>query len=192
MTIPGTITLSQPADRTPAPASVQRSDNSATQTAVNGLIGWAETVGGTSALAYVEFTATVTATSSTEASAVTVVSAGALAFDGTTRAAIEFYAPGIGVSDTTGACVLTLFDGTTATALGQIWKVSQASSGAQAVPLSGVLVRREFVPTAGMHTFFVGIGDNGGGGGGNHAKVFAGAGGSGTLMPGYIRVSVAA
>lgn len=45
MTIPGTITLSQPADDSDADADVQRSDNTAVQTAVNGLIGWATTAG---------------------------------------------------------------------------------------------------------------------------------------------------
>lgn len=43
--IPSTIALTQPADESPATASDQRSDHSAIQTAVNGLIGWAQTAG---------------------------------------------------------------------------------------------------------------------------------------------------
>lgn len=44
--VPGTITLTQPADKTVAPASDQRNDHTAIQTAVNGLIAWANGLSG--------------------------------------------------------------------------------------------------------------------------------------------------
>lgn len=150
--------------------------------------------GGVTDLAYVTFAATVTAVSAVEANAVTVVQAGAITFDGTTKIFAEFYAPGIGISDSTNGCNLILFDTTTAAPLGRIWETLQASAGAQAVPLSGCLVRSpEFIPPAGVHNYFIGICDSiGGGGGGNHAKVFADVGGAGKAFNGYLRLSTVA
>lgn len=85
--IPSTIALSQPPDASPATASVQRSDNSATQTAVNGLIGWAQTVGGgTTTYRKVSTKAVNTTTSATDLlNGEITIAAGALATTGMLR-----------------------------------------------------------------------------------------------------------
>lgn len=141
----------------------------------------------TGELAYVEFTSTKTATSSTETSAVTVVSAGALTFDGATKIRIEFFCPQLSVSDNTNGVVLTLFDGNTSTPLGQLHRQVSNSSGSVAGSGGAPHLVRELTPSAASHTYFVGILDAGAVTT-THAKANAGTGGTGALLPGFIRV----
>jgi hypothetical protein len=150
---------------------------------------WAAPSVATSEMAYVEFTTTKTATSSTEASAVTVVSAGAVSFDGATKVRIEFFAPQVNISDNSNGALLTLFDGTTATVIGQLYKFAGDSVAAQ--PRGAVYAVRELTPSNASHTYFVGILDAGAITA-THAAVLAGAGGAGTLLPGFIRIAKAA
>lgn len=138
-------------------------------------------------MAYVEFTTTKTATSSTETSAVTVVSAGAVTFDGSTKVRIEFFSPHMEPSDNSNQGILTLFDGNTSSPVGQLaWVFGGGSSSAYPI-----MAARELTPSAASHTYFVGILD-GGAISAQHARVIAGSGGTGTLLPGFIRISKAA
>lgn len=140
-------------------------------------------------IAYVEFTGSVSATSNAEASAVTVVSAGAIAFDGATKIRVEFFTPQYWTGDSGNSMRLTLFDGTTATIVGMLANPTGQFGATSAMPpLTAV---REFTPAAGTHTYFVGITD-GGGVASTHPKVVAGAGGALTLLPGFIRITRAA
>ena len=136
-------------------------------------------------LAYVEFTSDKVATSSTESSAVTVVSAGAFTFDGATKVRLEFFCPSYAQSDNSNGIILTIFDGTTSTVIGKMFE-SVGILGAQ-VSCGAVFAVREFTPSAAAHTYFVGILDYGSVTT-THATVHAGAGGSGTYLPGFVRI----
>lgn len=153
--------------------------------AVSSADGWREfTVGGGGGgeLAYVEFTSTVTITASTEGSAQSVVSAGALSFDGSTIARIEFFSPSGVIQGANENLFLELFDGSTA--LGWIVVLSGTGSAAMNFAVYGV---RQLTPSNGSHTYNVkGYTTNGG-----SQDVKAGTGGAATYLPGFIRVSSA-
>jgi len=139
-------------------------------------------------LAYNEFTSTVTATSSTLTSAVTVVSSGAMTFDGTTKVRLEFFCPAYSVSDSSNGISVALFDGSTSNNVGVLFNGNGGTGGGPAYP--GGVFMREFTPSAGSHTYFVGVNDFGAIVGA-HASVKAGTGASSNYVPGYIRISVA-
>lgn len=145
---------------------------------------------GVTDLSYVEFNAPVAAASSAEASAVTVVSAIPLLFDGATRIRVEFYCPSWIQSNNTGGGILTLFDTTTLQPVGQIAKITWPGAPFSPTFNGPVLVAPEFIPPAGTRTYFVGITDAGVVSG-LHATAQAGAGGTGALMPGHIKISTA-
>ena len=129
-------------------------------------------------LAYAEITSDVTLTSTTEATPTSVISAGAVAFDGATRVCIEFFTIGLGTGVGTAA-ILNLWDDTT-TDLGRI--AVQTPAGGR----GAALVRRYFTPPAATKTYRIrgwsqGTGDS---------FVSAGAGGAGIQLPAYIRITV--
>jgi hypothetical protein len=121
-------------------------------------------------IAYVEFTGNVTTVSHTEAAPLDVVSSGALTYV-SYPIIVEFYAPLI--DNING---LSLWDASTD--LGRL-KPSTAA-GTQ----SSITVSKRLTPTAASHTYKVRTWFNGT----TNGSVFAGAGGAGATMPGYIRV----
>jgi hypothetical protein len=135
--------------------------------------------GGVTVLDYTEFTAPVTINSTNPAVPVTVVTAGAVAGDGSTLTCVQFYAPAV-ASASGGQVILQLFDGSTD--LGRLAQVG-ASIGSGS-PRFEVLTRRYLTPSSGSHTYSVRGYETGGNG-----TVSAGAGGTDTFMPGYIRVT---
>lgn len=143
-------------------------------------------VGGASSvvqLAYTEFNATFAATSTAEGSAVSVVSAGSVTFDGLTKVLIEVFAPRF-TSDNNSpgdGGYLALFD----TLIGSpVGRVAFGQTAGQGGPL---IMRRFLTPSAGSHTYFAGIYDAGTAS--THATISGGAGGATTLIPGYIRIT---
>lgn len=121
----------------------------------------------------VEFTSDVTTTATTEGTAATVVSAGAVTYLAMPTT-IEFFAPAHD-RDTSTHGIFTLFDG--ATVLGII---ARGQIGTQAI--GG---RRNLTPTAASHTYLVKVHGSGAG----TSRVYAGSGGSGAHLPGFIRVT---
>lgn len=177
--LPGTITLLQPGDGTLATASDQRSNDSAVQTAINGLIAYLAGVGVGSGLelAYNEFTSNVTITPAvTEGTPTNIVSASSVTFDGG-PVVIEAFLPGVHAGS--GGATLILRDTTAATSLGW-WAVFGANEA-----MEGLTLWRRMTPAAGARVYSVaGFAASGGA-----ITVTAGAGGAGVLMPGFIRIT---
>lgn len=129
-------------------------------------------------LAYAELTTTVSSTTATEASPLDVVSAGSVTFDGT-AVIVEFYAPSF---QNGGAVLSGLSLWEDANDRGRLW----TSNSGTAPSLAGVL-RRKITPSAGAHTYKVRLWTAGS----TNMQVAAGAGGVGTNLPAYIRVTKA-
>lgn len=124
-------------------------------------------------LAYTEFTAPVSVLATTEAGATAIVAAPSFTADGR-PILVEFFAPKI-TRGTTNIAIVLKEDGTAIATLTQ--------SGVQNES-PGVLARR-FSPTAGAHTYSIAAYVDAGIGG----SVTAGAGGAGTIAPGFIRIT---
>ena len=125
------------------------------------------------ALAYTEFTSNVSITATTEGTANTIVTAGAVTFDGATACMVEFFCAQL-LSGTT-TISLYLYDG--AASIGQIGGQDTASTGAP------IRASRKLTPSAAAHTYSIRGGVDAGTG-----TATAGAGGVGAFMPGYIHV----
>lgn len=141
-------------------------------------------------LGYTEFTADVTINQATEGAAVVVVTGATISFDGVTACMVQFWCPYVETSATSGDFVEFVlydsFNGAAAASIG-LWGVTQAVAAVKTqVPFN--LLRR-LTPASGTHAY--------------SARAFvtnaartgtakAGVGGSGALMPGFIRVTKAA
>jgi hypothetical protein len=135
-------------------------------------------------LAYVEFTSTVNVTATVEASANTIVSAGAVSYDGSTRVCIEYFSGDNQAESAQDDYMLfLLFDGSSA--IGQLALTMNQGVTGHAVRWP-VFVRRFLTPSNASHTYSVRAIVNTGTG---HVNV--GAGGAGTAMPGYVRITKA-
>lgn len=139
-------------------------------------------------LDYTEITSPVNVTATAEASGTTIITAAGVALDGSTQIEIEFFAPEMhGPTLATTFLLLFLFDDTGggAASIGEICRVHIANSGSITsslrVPATG---KRILTPSAATHTYSVrGIVPSGTG------VVNVGAGGSGALSPGFIRIT---
>jgi hypothetical protein len=136
---------------------------------------------------YVEFTSNVSPTNTLETNANTVVTSNAVAYDGSTRICIEFYAEY--ARPDTGAAARNLryylYDDTGGGAA-SIGRIGVQTSPAAADSGKPVLLRRFLTPSSATHTYSVRAAVSAGTG-----LITAGAGGNGNLMPGYIRQSKA-
>ena len=129
-------------------------------------------------LDYVEFTAPVSITATTEAGADTVVTATALAFDGATPIDVEFFCP-YGLPNASNGAQINfyLFDG--ASSIGRL-AFTQSPTATAANPPH---LTRRLTPSNASHTYSIRAAVNTGTG-----SVGAGAGGNGNVMPGFIRI----
>jgi hypothetical protein len=127
-------------------------------------------------LAYAERTATLSVTAASEATALAVVTAPAVSFDGLTVVEILFSAAFIGKGASWTRCVL--FDGETS--LGTLVH----SDGTTNIPAMG---RRRLTPSAGSHVYSIRAYVDAGTG-----AVGAGAGGAGVYVPACMSVRKAA
>lgn len=123
-------------------------------------------------IGYVEYSANVASSATSAATAVQVVSLGAIAYTAD-PILVEFYSPRL--TPGAGQGIIELCDG--ATALGSM------GSYAAAAVAGPVLVQRIFTPSAASHTYNVRVWTTAAG----TITAGAGAGGAGVLMPGYIR-----
>lgn len=141
--------------------------------------------GGATELDYTEITSSVSITATTEGAADTVVSAGAIVFDGSTRICIEFYSPLIQPGATASSQIaVLLYDGSSS--IGFILVAMKDGTSTAQRGTTGCLVRRFLTPSAASHTYSIRafrVVSNG--------TVVAGAGGSGDNMPAYIRITTA-
>jgi hypothetical protein len=134
-------------------------------------------------LGYTEFTSAVTVSATAETTPDNVVAAPAIAFDGSTRVCLEFFAPRVDIGAVAGAFVLVnLWDDTT-TDLGRICVAASPAAVASSVPMFGV---RYFTPPAATKTYRARawrVSSNG--------SIVGGAGGAGATLPGFIRITKA-
>ena len=129
---------------------------------------------------YTEFTGNVAITANAAATAQTVVTAPELVFDGVTAILIEFFANTAGTPLGAGAYMLgDIWDGSTD--LGIVVQLVTPAAGSMQAP---VLVRRRLTPTAGPHTFSIR-----GWVSAPTGTFYAGTGGAGAYLPGYIRIT---
>jgi len=130
--------------------------------------------------AYNEFTAPVTISATAEATADTIVTASAIDTGGSIPVIIECYLPYVQASTTSGdSCVFVLSEG--GTSFGKPAQASGFSTVTGRFP--GVLLRHRLTPTTGSKTYALEayrVTAN--------WTIGAGAGGSGNIMPGYIRI----
>lgn len=132
-------------------------------------------------MAYVEFTSVVTVTAGTvEATAVSVVSGGSVAFDGSTIVLIHFYAPNYQNPNTTDNLRFWLYDGSSS--IGEIGRTTNPAAAAAAEG-GPVVLERRMTPSNASHTYSIRASAT------NTASVSAGAGGASTYMPGFIRIT---
>ena len=131
-------------------------------------------------VAYVEFTADVSVTATTEGTANSVVSAGAITYEAVPHL-IEFFAPGARPDNGAAGRILHLILYDSTTALGEL---AGPTTPAAANDNHPIMAARRLTPTAAAHTYNVKAWTSAG-----TALVQAGAGGSGTKFPGFIRVT---
>jgi hypothetical protein len=129
---------------------------------------------------YTQFTSAVSVTATTDATADTVVSSGAITYEAVPHL-IEFFVraarPDSGAAGRN--LNIALYDSTTS--LGLIGLVQTPAAATMWVP---VYAMRRLTPTAASHTYIVKAWVNAGTG-----NIDAGAGGAGVGMPGFIRIT---
>ena len=142
---------------------------------------------GISVLAYTEYTAAVTLTATTEAGATTIVTCPAVVLDGATLVCLEFFSPqlqspGGAVSRFSSVIPFAAKDGGAAAALCAFWGVEVTNLNGSIQ--SPALLPMYLTPAAGSSVFSAPRYGTVSGG-----VVQAGAGGSGTYVPGYLRIT---
>src|SRR5262245_33328021 len=133
-------------------------------------------------LAYVELQSQTAVVATTEAAADVLVTAPALTFDGATKICLDTHFPTFGEHSTSQSAHLAFFED--GVSLGKIWH-SNFGDDRQAGPDG----RRYLTPSAGTHTYSVRAWK--GGSGGTAPAIYAGAGGAGNYLPGFLRISQA-
>lgn len=134
-------------------------------------------------LDYVQITSAVNPTATSEATANTVVTGSAIAYDGSTVVLIEFFTEGAITPAVNGAYMfIVLYDGSSSIGL---WGYCQNLTGAASFAMP-VLLQRRLTPSAGTHTYSVRAFCSSGTG-----SIAAGAGGAATNMPAFIRITKA-
>lgn len=134
-----------------------------------------------SLLSYTEYTGNVTISATSEATATTIVTAPALAFDGTTGIEIEFFSPDSAVGGNAGGntLILVLYD-----AAASIGLATQVSLGGTTAQDFQVGVKRRLVPAAGSHTYSIRAYRTNA-----NCTMVAGAGGVAAYIPGWMKIS---
>jgi hypothetical protein len=141
-------------------------------------VKWAAPVSGS--IDYAQITSSVNISASSDATANTVVTGSSVSYDGSTQILVEFFTP-YAISASSGQELrVNLFDGSTD--LGRIGKL--ATSGAIGVAMSA---SRVLTPSAGSHTFSIRAHKSGG----SDDTITAGAGGTATDVPAFMRITQA-
>lgn len=196
-TLPSSLALTSIADGSPIIAADHRNNYAAVQTEANGLLtilgagvtGQVLKGNGTTVtwdyppgyeIGYAQITANVNIASTTEATGTTIISPGAITFDGTPVYA-EFFGHVLCDTNATGdVVVVSLFEG--ATQIGRLSVVVTPLTANQfSVPTIG---RFKFTPTAAAHTYTVTAFATSTTG---TPAVSAGAAGTGVKVPAYVR-----
>jgi len=129
---------------------------------------------------YTQITSVVNVVSTTEASPTTVIAPGAVTFDGT-AVLLHFFSPGVTAPNAAAGDILriSLYEG--ASELGVIAFLQTSAAQSMSAPISAFL---KFTPTAASHTYIIGSSVNTTTG---TPHVSAGAGGTATFSPAFVR-----
>lgn len=131
-------------------------------------------------LDYVQFTANVSPTATTEGTANTVVTGTSISLDGSTSVMVEYFCSQSRPAATANAqLIYVLLDGSTVLGTFGVQNATAAANAYEPV----LLRRRLATPSAGSHQYIVKAYVSTG-----TALIAAGAGGTGANVPGYIRV----
>lgn len=131
-------------------------------------------------LDYAERTTNLSVTATSEATADTIVTGAAVAYDGATTVMIDFSADSIEPSAGAGRYIaVVLYDG--ASSIGELFVARQGSTGTHDFPVYG---RRRLTPSAATHTYSARAWVSTGTG-----LVSAGTGGSATAAPALLRIT---
>lgn len=126
---------------------------------------------------YTEFMSNVIVTATAEATPNDVVSSGAITYEAE-PIEVQFYSPRLEMGAVAGSqVIINLWDATTD--LGRM-ALPLATSASDAYP---VFLTRRFTPTAASHTYKIRAWRSG-----SDGAIYAGAGGAGVNLPGFIRV----
>ncbi len=149
---------------------------SLTQSSQDISIAQSGTVG--SELDYVERTSNLTVTHTTAATADTIITGSSVSYDGSTRICIEFFCY---AAEMTGAnaLLISLWDGSTE--LGRWALIENAATGSFAAAQSP---KRFLTPSNASHSYLVKAWKTGGTG-----IIYAGAGGTDTPLPAFLRIT---
>lgn len=134
---------------------------------------------------YAELTsATTSITATSAATATTVLSGNSVSYDGSTVVLIEFFAYAVAI-DSDASVQFNLFDGSTD--LGRLASYQAVASGATTGTIvTAVAVARRLTPSNASHTYIIKAWRSAG-----TCSVFAGAGGTDTPLPAFIRITKA-
>lgn len=130
-------------------------------------------------LDYVQITASITASATTEATATTAITGSAVTYDGSTVVYVECFFPFMQLSGAGSNLFFVLYDG--ASSIGKMGIVTSTANSNYPIRLS-----RRLTPSAAAHTYSIRIYSSDG-----LASVGAGVGGSGAYVPAYIRITKA-
>lgn len=172
----GDLIVASAAD-TPARLALGSTNGMALQR-VAGAVAWALPPG--YEFDYVEDTSSNTVTNTTEATADTIVSANAVTFDGSTTILVECFCFYVQPPSTAANGVqFYIYDGSSS--IGRIGLVYTPAANTHRAPL---YVARRLTPSAASHTYSLRAATTGA-----SATVGAGAGGNGSDMPAFIRIT---
>ncbi len=129
---------------------------------------------------YVQYTSDVAISANTEATANTIVTSNAVSYDGSTIVLIQFFAgAAYGPATATVDITFALYDGSSSIGLFGNLRSQSTSRG-----LGPIKLERRLTPSNASHTYSVRAYVGSGGGASQ-----GGAGGSGNLVPGFIRIT---
>lgn len=144
---------------------------------VGGIPSWVTPPG--TELNYSQIVSTVNVASTTEATGTTIISPGAITFDGA-PVLVEFFSPIVKLPAVAASfVVVSLFEG--ATQIGELADMENAAAAVAGYSMTG---RLRFTPTAGAHTYTVTAFATSTTG---TPSVGAGPGGTGLLVPAFVR-----
>lgn len=138
---------------------------------------------GISELVYTEFTGNVSPTATTEGSANTIVTASAFTAAGSTSYWVEFFCPYARPDNAAAARNMSFWLFQDGSSIGKLGFIATPAANSM---LNVIFMKRKVTPSAGSRTYSIRCSVSAGTG-----LVAAGAGGSGTDMPGFIRVTTA-
>jgi len=146
---------------------------------VSGAVAWALPPG--YEFDYAQITSAATINQDAEASATTVVTGGAVTYDGSTIVQVEFFAPVITPNATAADNLnLWLFDGSSS--IGLLGQYTAATSATYRTP---AFVSRRLTPSNASHTYSIRATVTAAA---RTGTVQAGAGGAGAYMPAFMRI----